>query len=46
MVAEAVPIHVAPLALHDVGQALGAKPEQRLPLVQRRRFGHETLHGH
>ncbi len=28
VVAEAVPVHVSPLALHDVGQALGAEPQQ------------------
>ena len=38
MVAEAVTIHIAPLALHNVGQALGAKPQQRLALLQRCRL--------
>ena len=43
VVAEAVPVHVAPLALHDVRQALGAEPQQDVALRRRRRVDLEAL---
>ena len=43
MVAEAVPVHVSPLPLHDIRQALGAEPQHYVPLVRRRHLHLEPL---
>ena len=43
MVTEAVAVHIAPLALHDVRQALGAEPEHYVALVRRRHLHLEAL---
>ena len=43
VVAEAVAVDVAPLTLHDVGQALGAEPQHYVALVQRRHLHLEPL---
>ena len=45
VVAELVAIDVAPLALHDVGQALCAEPQQDVALGQRRRLHLKALRG-
>ena len=38
-----MPVHVSPLPLHDIRQALGAEPQHYVPLVRRRHLHLEPL---